>query len=148
MKTTAHMTSEEGMDVFPAIRVVDLWKRYDGRDGSSAAALRGTNLEVMAGEIVAIYGRSGSGKTTLLNLIAGLDRPTRGRIEVEGQDLESLGERGRTQLRRLRIGFVFQFFNLLPTLTSVENVSLGWNRGSPTNSPAASSREWPLPGPW
>ena len=124
MRTSAHRPSEGGMEMIPAIRVVDLWKSYDGRDGSSAAALRGTNLVVMAGEVVALYGRSGSGKTTLLNLIAGLDRPTRGRIEVEGKDLESLGERGRTQLRRLRIGFVFQFFNLLPTLTALENVFL------------------------
>ncbi len=110
--------------MIPVIRVVDLWKSYDARDGATAAALRGTNLEVMAGEVVALYGRSGSGKTTLLNLVAGLDHPTRGRIEVEGKDLECLGERGRTLLRRRRLGFVFQFFNLLPTLTALENVSL------------------------
>ncbi len=108
----------------PIIRVVDLWKRYDeaGQDGT--AALRGTDLEVSSGEIVAICGKSGSGKTTLLNLLAGLDRPTKGRVEVEGQDLESLGEKGRTLLRRHRLGFVFQFFNLLPTLTAFENVIL------------------------
>ena len=69
-------------------------------------------------------GKSGSGKTTLLNLLAGLDHPTRGRIEVEGRDMGSLGERGRTELRRTRLGFVFQFFNLLPTLTAIENVLL------------------------
>jgi putative ABC transport system ATP-binding protein len=87
-------------------------------------ALRGANLEINAGESVALYGKSGSGKTTLLNLLAGLDRPTRGHIEIEGQNIESLGETGRTSLRRLRLGFVFQFFNLLPTLTAFENVFL------------------------
>ncbi len=106
------------------IRVADLWKHYDGRDEEGPAALRGTNMEVRSGDIVAIYGRSGSGKTTLLNLLAGLDRPTRGVIEVDGQDLEAMGEKGRTDLRRFRLGFIFQFFNLLPTLTAFENVYL------------------------
>jgi putative ABC transport system ATP-binding protein len=103
---------------------VDLWKHYNQVDQNSAAALRGTNLQVMAGEVVALCGKSGSGKTTLLNLLAGLDRPTKGRVEVEGQDLEGLGEEGRTRLRRERLGFIFQFFNLLPTLTVFENVYL------------------------
>lgn len=107
----------------PTIRVVDLWKSF-GEDGTDAVALRGTNLELGAGEIVALFGKSGSGKSTLFNLIAGLDRPTKGRIEVEGKDLASLGEKGRTTLRRVRLGFVFQFFNLLPTLTAFENVFL------------------------
>jgi len=108
----------------PVIRVADLWKRYDEVGPDGPAALRGTHLEVVSGEVVAIYGKSGSGKTTLLNLLAGLDRPTKGRVEVEGQDLETLGEKGRTLLRRLRLGFVFQFFNLLPTLSVFENVLL------------------------
>ena len=81
-------------------------------------------MEIARGEVVALIGKSGSGKTTLLNLLAGLDRPSRGTIEVEGQNLESLGEKGRTLLRRNRLGFVFQFFNLLPTLTVLENVHL------------------------
>ena len=108
----------------PVIRVVDVWKHYKeaGHDGSDA--LRGTNLEIASGELVALYGKSGSGKTTLLNLLAGLDHPTKGTIEVEGQNLETLGEKGRTRLRRQRLGFVFQFFNLLPTLTAFENVFL------------------------
>jgi putative ABC transport system ATP-binding protein len=107
----------------PVIRVVDLWKKY-GEDGQNGSALRGTNLEVLSGEVVALFGKSGSGKTTLLNLIAGLDRPTKGLIELEGNDLENLGEKGRTDLRRRRLGFIFQFFNLLPTLTALENVYL------------------------
>jgi putative ABC transport system ATP-binding protein len=108
----------------PVLRVTDLWKSYDGCDTPECAALRGTSFEVAAGEVVALYGRSGSGKSTLLHLLAGLDRPTRGRVEVEGRDLSALGERERTRLRRSRIGFVFQFFNLLPTLTAQENVLL------------------------
>ena len=108
----------------PMIRTIDVWKQYaqDGREETSA--LRGASMEIAAGEIVALLGKSGSGKTTLLNLVAGLDQPTRGSIEVDGQDLHLLGEAGRTRLRRLRLGFVFQFFNLLPTLTAFENVFL------------------------
>ncbi len=105
------------------IRVFDLWKNYDV-NGSEIPALRGTNLEIKKGERVVLLGKSGSGKSTLFNLIAGLDRPTKGRIEVEGKDLEVLGEKGRTTLRRKKIGFIFQFFNLLPTLTAFENVFL------------------------
>ena len=108
----------------PVIRAVDLWKQYNKTGENNAAAVRGTNLEIAAGQVVALYGKSGSGKTTILNLLAGLDRPTRGRVEVEGQDLEALGEEGRTRLRRERLGFIFQFFNLLPTLTAFENVFL------------------------
>jgi len=105
------------------IRVTDLWKYY-GNDEKGEPALRGTHLEVFEGDIVALFGKSGSGKTTLLNLIAGLDKPTRGTIEIDGKNLEDLGEQGRTELRRKHIGFVFQFFNLLPTLTVFENVML------------------------
>ncbi len=107
----------------PVIKVIDLWKQY-GDEGQNGIALRGANLEVRPGEVIALFGKSGSGKTTLLNLIAGLDRPTKGVIEVEGHNLEDLGEKGRTELRRQRLGFVFQFFNLLPTLTAFENVYL------------------------
>ena len=97
------------------------------------AALRGTNLEIKPGEVVALYGKSGSGKTTLLNILAGIDRPSQGRVEVDGQDLETLGEEGRTQLRRRRIGFIFQFFNLLPTLTVFENVFLSLELAGKSN---------------
>jgi putative ABC transport system ATP-binding protein len=109
--------------VKPIIRVTDLWKHYGG-DGENGMALRGTNIEVFPGQVVALFGKSGSGKTTLLNLLTGLDSPTKGSVEIDGKNLEALGEAGRTELRRTRVGFVFQFFNLLPTLTAFENVSL------------------------
>jgi putative ABC transport system ATP-binding protein len=119
-----------------AIHVSELWKRYDRIDQPDSAALRGASLDVETGEIIALYGQSGSGKTTLLNILAGLDRPTSGCVSIEGTDLEAMGETGKTVLRRHRLGFVFQFFNLLPTLTAFENVYLslelaGWpDRGS------------------
>jgi putative ABC transport system ATP-binding protein len=106
------------------IQVCNLWKQYDRHDQADSAALRGANLDVKGGEIIALYGQSGSGKTTLLNILAGLDRPTSGRVSIEGNDLEAMGEKGKTVLRRNRLGFVFQFFNLLPTLTAFENVYL------------------------
>lgn len=105
------------------IRTYDLWKQYE-TEGHDGMALRGVDLDIEKGQIVALFGKSGSGKTTLLNLLAGLDEPTRGRIEIEGKDIATLGERGMTLLRRHKLGFVFQFFNLLPTLTAEENVLL------------------------
>ena len=108
----------------PVVRVVDLWKEYRENGQAVTQALRGANLEVAPGEVVALFGKSGSGKTTLLNVLAGLDRPTRGTVEINGRCLEQLGEAGRTELRRSRLGFIFQFFNLLPTLTAYENVFL------------------------
>jgi putative ABC transport system ATP-binding protein len=103
------------------IRTYDVWKQYED-EGHDGMALRGVDLDIGRGQIVALFGKSGSGKTTLLNLLAGLDAPTRGRIEIDNEDLETLGEKGRTLVRRHKLGFVFQFFNLLPTLTAVENV--------------------------
>jgi len=82
------------------------------------------SLTVAPGEVVALVGRSGSGKSTLLNVIAGIDRPSAGRIAVDGQVVSELAERERTLFRRRHMGFVFQFFNLLPTLTVEENVRL------------------------
>ena len=116
------VTKEEPVTT-PVIRVVDLWKIY-GEETDGSMALRGANMEIARGKVLALLGRSGSGKTTLLNLLAGLDRPSRGYIEVEGRNLQSLGEKGRTLLRRTRIGFIFQFFNLIPTLSAFENVNL------------------------
>jgi putative ABC transport system ATP-binding protein len=92
--------------------------------GRTREVLRAASFEVGAGELVALLGRSGSGKSTLLNLIAGIDRPSSGTIAIDGREISSMGERERTIFRRTRVGFVFQFFNLIPTLTVEENVRL------------------------
>ena len=88
------------------------------------AALRGVSFQADAGDFIALMGPSGCGKSTLLHLVGGMDRPTRGSIELNGVRLDSLGEEALAKLRRKEIGFVFQFFNLLPTLTVAENVAL------------------------
>ncbi len=108
----------------PIIRIIDLWKEYRQNGDEPTAALAGANMEIAPGQIIALLGKSGSGKTTLLNLLAGLDQPTRGSVHVRGRDLQTMGEQGLTGLRRRHLGFVFQFFNLLPTLTAIENVFL------------------------
>ncbi|NDJ61421.1 MAG: ABC transporter ATP-binding protein [Chloroflexi bacterium] len=87
-------------------------------------ALRGVDLDIYAGEMVGIVGPSGSGKSTLLGLIGGLDTPTRGAIEIDGVDISRMSEDQLTEIRNERIGFIFQFFNLIPTLTAQENVAL------------------------
>jgi putative ABC transport system ATP-binding protein len=92
--------------------------------GRERVVLRGVDLAVADGELVVMLGRSGSGKSTLLNLVAGIEPPSGGRVEVGGVDLGALPERRRTLFRRDRVGFVFQFFNLLPTLTVEENLRL------------------------
>jgi putative ABC transport system ATP-binding protein len=94
----------------------------DYRQGTiDVHALRGVDLDIHAGEFTAICGPSGSGKTTLLNLIGALDVPSTGTVKVDGKDLASLGRQGRSRLRRDRIGFVFQAYNLMPVLTAFEN---------------------------
>ncbi|MBN8617669.1 MAG: ABC transporter ATP-binding protein [Anaerolineae bacterium] len=87
-------------------------------------ALRGVNMEIYAGEMVGIIGPSGSGKSTLLGLIGGLDTPTHGTIEIDGTDISRMNEDSLTEIRNEKIGFIFQFFNLIPTLTALENVAL------------------------
>ena len=104
------------------IRVDTVWKKYQDTESTNGAALRGATLSVKSGELIALYGKSGSGKTSLLNILAGLDNPSKGTVEIEGHNIESMDEQKKTNLRRLQIGFVFQFFNLLPTLTVFENV--------------------------
>lgn len=87
-------------------------------------ALRGVNMDVYAGEMISIVGPSGSGKSTLLGLIGGLDSPTRGTIKIDGVDISRMNEDHLTEIRNEKIGFIFQFFNLIPTLTALENVAL------------------------
>ena len=107
----------------PFLRFHDLSKSYYEGD-MRRVVLQNAHAEFQSGEISAILGKSGSGKSTLLNLISGIDVPDGGQIWVDGQNLTALSERDRTVFRRARIGFVFQFFNLIPTLTVGENVSL------------------------
>jgi putative ABC transport system ATP-binding protein len=106
-------------------------KRFEGK--RQVTALDDVSLAIEPGEMVSIIGPSGSGKSTLLNLVGGLDRPTAGLVLIDGEKLSELSDDGLTRVRRDKIGFVFQFFNLLPTLTCLENVGLplhlrGWPR--------------------
>src|SRR5450631_4181571 len=104
------------------IQLVNVSKHY----GSNKVvhALRNVDLQIAQGERVAVMGPSGSGKSTLLNLVCGLDQPTSGSVRVEGVELAGLTDDARTRLRREKIGMIFQTFNLLPTLTAIENVAL------------------------
>ena len=117
------VTPPELVQVPPAVQAVEVTRRYGERD-SAVDALRGVSLEVPAGQFTAVMGASGSGKSTLMHILAGLDRPTSGRVAVEDRELTTMGDRELTLLRRRHVGFVFQFFNLLPVLTAEENVVL------------------------
>jgi putative ABC transport system ATP-binding protein len=101
----------------------ELSRRY-GAGETAVDALRGVSLEIPRGQLTAVMGPSGSGKSTLMHILAGLDRPTSGTVAIDGVDLTTLKDNDLTKLRRRHIGFVFQFFNLLPMLTAEENVTL------------------------
>jgi putative ABC transport system ATP-binding protein len=101
----------------------DLTKRY-GEGSTAVDALRGVSIDVQAGELVAVMGPSGSGKSTLMHILAGLDTPTEGTVAIAGTEITTLPDAKLTRLRRVHIGFVFQFFNLLPMLTAEDNVLL------------------------
>lgn len=107
-----------------AILVLDEVSKTYGEGPSAVEALRSVSLTIEQGELVVVLGPSGSGKTTLLNLVGALERPTSGTLVVAGRELERLDEDARTAFRREQVGFVFQFFNLVPTLTALENVAL------------------------
>jgi putative ABC transport system ATP-binding protein len=113
------------------IQLDDVTKQFAAK--RDVSALRNVSLSIAKGEMVSIIGPSGSGKSTLLNLVGGLDRPTSGEVRVAGQALAALSDDQLTRVRRDTIGFIFQFFNLLPTLSCLENVGLplhlrGWAR--------------------
>jgi putative ABC transport system ATP-binding protein len=123
LRGDAMLLADEAARGERAVSATDLTRRYD--EGAMAVdALRGVSLEVTSGELVAVMGPSGSGKSTLIHLLAGLDRPTSGRVEIAGTEINSLDDGELTRLRRQHIGFVFQLFNLLPMLTAEENVLL------------------------
>ena len=107
----------------PIIQFIDVFKSYQS-GSQSVTALKAVNLSLDAGDFVTIMGPSGGGKTTLLNLLAGLDLPDKGQIILNGRKISDFSDHELTLLRRKEIGFVFQFFNLMPTLTVMENVEL------------------------
>jgi putative ABC transport system ATP-binding protein len=105
------------------LQVKALEKSYT-RGEETVHALRGVNLDILEGQFVSIMGPSGSGKSTLLHLMGGLDRPTRGEVILKGESIASMTDAELSLFRRQKLGFIFQFFNLLPTLTAIENVAL------------------------
>ncbi len=114
----------------PAVQAKGLAKTYQA--ALPIEVLKDVNLSVEAGEVVAVVGASGSGKSTLLHLLGGLDRPSAGSVSVGGEDLSALDEAGRSRLRARSVGFVFQFHQLLPEFTALENVMMpGWVAGAP-----------------
>jgi putative ABC transport system ATP-binding protein len=115
--------SENGEALACVVRAADLTKRY-GSGATAVDALRGVGLELRTASLTAIMGPSGSGKSTLMHILAGLDRPTSGTVQIDGNEITELGDDALTKLRREHIGFVFQFFNLLPMLTAEENILL------------------------
>jgi putative ABC transport system ATP-binding protein len=124
----------------PALEAIDVTKSLPlGRQRIDI--LRGISLRIAHGELVAIQGPSGSGKSTLLGLIAGLDRPSSGRVRVDGVDITTMGEAQLARVRNQKIGMVFQAFNLIPTLTAQENVEVPLYVGKHPGSPSARARE-------
>ena len=117
----------------PSVRAENLHKAYV-LGSNAVGALRGVDLEVARGEFVAVMGPSGCGKTTLLNLVGGIDVPSRGSVWVEGTEITRLSDDALTDLRRDRMGFVFQFYNLIPTLTARENIETPMQFGGRTKS--------------
>ena len=112
-------------DEQPRVRVAarEVTRRY-GSGENAVDALRGVSLSIVEGELVAVMGPSGSGKSTLMHLLAGLDTPTAGEIWIDSTQIAELGDSALTELRRRHVGFIFQFFNLLPMLTAEENIRL------------------------
>jgi putative ABC transport system ATP-binding protein len=121
--TPAAATAFVERDSGPVVSARDLTRRY-GEGDTAVDALRGVSLDVPRGQMTAVMGPSGSGKSTLMHILAGLDKPTSGEVEIAGTPISNLSDTELTRLRREHIGFIFQFFNLLPMLTAEENVVL------------------------
>ena len=122
-ETMTTPAAAEAPGAAPVVSATDLTRRY-GEGDTAVDALRGVSLDVRKGELAAVMGPSGSGKSTLMHILAGLDRPTSGEVTIAGTSLSNLNDNELTKLRREHIGFVFQFFNLLPMLNAEENVLL------------------------
>jgi putative ABC transport system ATP-binding protein len=120
---TSPMASPPAQTMAPVVTARGLERVY-GEGDTSVHALRGVDVDIAPGQLTAVMGPSGSGKSTLMHLLAGLDQPTSGSVHVAGTDITKLGDTDLTKLRREHIGFVFQFFNLLPMLTAKENILL------------------------
>jgi putative ABC transport system ATP-binding protein len=124
VNAVAALTDERVLDTQTAVVAGrDLARRY-GEGDTAVDALRGISLDIAAGELTAVMGPSGSGKSTLMHILAGLDRPTSGTVQIAGREITTMSDTELTKLRRKHIGFVFQFFNLLPMLSAEENVVL------------------------
>jgi putative ABC transport system ATP-binding protein len=116
-------SQEQVIGAVPAVSARDVTKRYGSGD-AAVDALRGVSVDFPRGQFAAVMGPSGSGKSTLMNILAGLDPPTSGTVSIDGTEITSLKDKQLTLLRREKVGFVFQFFNLLPMLTAEENLEL------------------------
>jgi putative ABC transport system ATP-binding protein len=112
------------MNANGAVVIADQIARRFGEGDTAVDALRGVSLDVGRGQLTTVMGPSGSGKSTLMHILAGLDRPTSGTVTIDGDEITALGDTQLTKLRREHIGFIFQFFNLLPMLTAEENITL------------------------
>jgi putative ABC transport system ATP-binding protein len=124
---------QDGGSSVAVVTATNITRQY-GEGDTSVKALRGVSLEVTKGKLTAVMGPSGSGKSTLMHILAGLDKPTEGKVTIAGTEISELNDTQLTKLRREHIGFIFQFFNLLPMLTARENIVL------PLNLAGASSR--------
>lgn len=122
--TTLRRTPEDPQPGTTTALSADGVTRVFGEGSAAVVALRGVSLQVPPGQFTAVMGSSGSGKSTLMHILAGFDRPTQGRVTIDGTDITRLDDRGLTLLRRQKVGFVFQFFNLLPILSAEQNVTL------------------------
>ncbi|PYI55926.1 ABC transporter ATP-binding protein [Paenibacillus flagellatus] len=124
IRKTDTVLYDPSRDSEPILRAVGV-KRVFGRGGAAVHALKGANLSIPYGRLVALKGRSGSGKTTLINLLGALDVPTEGAIYFDGQEITTLSEKQRNEIRRSRMGFIFQSFALMPLMSAYENVEFG-----------------------